>query len=241
MNGDMPPNRIREANAAGRKAVGFLMNFPSPCIVELLGRQGGFDFAYADGEHGAFDLRDLEEHCRACDLVGLTPIARIPEISRGTVGRFLDRGMRGIIAPHVDTAADARRLVEYCRFHPEGSRSYGAGRAEGLGVGVDLERHCRHWNANVLVGVMIESQTAIDNLDALLAVDGIDCFMIGANDFAQGLGYPGQPAHPAAIAAAAEVAARVRAAGKSMREDVMRSIWMRDLLLDAAAGFVAQG
>lgn len=234
-------NNIREAIAAGRKATGFLMNFPSPYVIELFGRHGGFDFAYADGEHGVFDLKDLEEHCRACDLVGLTAIARIPEISRGTVTRFLDRGFAGIIAPHVDTAEEARRLVDYCRFHPVGTRSYGAGRGERLGVNLDLVEHGRQWNAGVVIGVMIESQSGIDNLEPILAVDGIDYFMTGANDLAQALGHPGEPRHPDVLSVQEEIARQVHAAGKLMREDIMRPIWLRELLLDGAGRFLAQG
>lgn len=241
MSRAFPANRIRAAMAAGRKANGFLLNFPSPYVIELFGHHGGFDFAYADGEHGAFDLRDLEEHCRACDLVGLTAIARIPEISRATVTRFLDRGFQGIIAPHVETAEEGRRLVDYCRYHPEGTRSYGAGRGERLGVDLDLADHGRQWNASVVIGVMIESRRGIDNLEAILAVDGIDYFMTGANDLAQALGHPGEPRHPDVLAMQETIEARVHAAGKRMREDIMRPIWLRELLLDGARRYLAHG
>lgn len=236
-----PANRIRMAMAASRKATGVLMTFPAPYVIELFGHHGGFDFAYADGEHGAFDLKDLDEHCRACDLVGLTAIARIPEISRGTVTRYLDRGFRGIIAPHVETAEEARQLVDYCRFHPEGTRSYGAGRAERLGVDLDLVDHGRQWNASVFIGVMIESRSGIDNLETILAVDGVDYFMTGANDLAQALGHPGEPRHPDVLAVQEAIEDQVHAAGKLMREDIMRPIWLRELLLDGARRYLAQG
>lgn len=230
-------NRIRLAITQRRRALGFLMSFPAPYVVELLGRQGGFDFAYADGEHGAFDLRDIEEHCRACELVGLTAIARIPSIDRGVISGFLDRGIRGIVAPHLESAEQARRLVDACRFYPQGSRSYGAGRNEKLGVRYDLTRHCQDWNSCVTIGAMIESRAGIDALDEILKVDGIDYFMTGANDLAQALGHPGEPCHPAVSRANAEIARRVHAAGKPMREDITQQVWTRDLLLDAASRF----
>jgi 4-hydroxy-2-oxoheptanedioate aldolase len=232
-------NRIREAVAQGRKAKGFHLSFPAPRIVELYGRRGGFDFAYLDGEHGAFDLAEIEEFCRTCDLVGLTPIARIPEIGQGTVSRFLDRGMLGIIAPHVRSAADAAALVKACRYAPLGERSYGNGRSERFGVGIaDLPAFCRHWNETVWIGAMLEDRAALDDLDAILAVPGIDCFMIGAFDFAQAMGRPGEPAHPEVEAAMTEIGQRVRAAGKTMREDVIEARWINDLLLDAADRFL---
>ena len=148
--GPVLENRIRTAMKAGRKAMGFSLNFPAPYIVELLGLRGGFDFAFLDGEHGAIDARDIEEFCRTCDLVGLTPTARVPDSTKAGIGRFLDRGIRGIVVPHVCSAEEARAIVAHTRFAPEGSRSYGAGRSERLGHGLeDLPAHCKAWNETV--------------------------------------------------------------------------------------------
>jgi len=233
-------NRIREAQAEGRKAKGFFLSFPAPRIVELYGRRGGFDFAYLDGEHGVVDTADIDAFAMACHLVGLTPVARIPEIGEGTISRFLDRGILGIVAPHVRNADDARRLVRACRYAPEGARSYGAGRSERYGLGIDdLPGFCRRWNAAVWVAAMIEDREAIDYLDAILEVEGIDCFFIGAYDFAQAVGHPGNPGHPDVVRAMAEIGERVRGAGRPMREDVLDARWIDELLLDAADRFLA--
>lgn len=236
----VPGSRLRSAMREGRRAVGFVLPFPAPYIVELLGLRGGFDFALLDGEHGAVDARDIDEFCRACDLTGLTPIARVPDSSKAAIGRFLDRGVRGIVVPHVGSAEEARAIVAHTRFAPEGQRSYGAGRGERLGQGVaDLPAWCRAWNETVTIGAMIEDRAGLDRLDEILAVDGIDYFLIGPNDFAQALGHPGDPGHPEVEAAMAEVAARVRRAGRLMREDVLRFCTVPDLLAEAADRFLA--
>lgn len=238
--GPVLDNRIRTAMREGRRALGFVLPFPAPYIVELLGLQGGFDFAFLDGEHGAIDARDIDEFCRVCDLTGLTPIARVPDGSKAGIGRFLDRGVRGIVVPHVASAEEARAIVAHTRYAPEGARSYGGGRSERLGHGIaDLPAYCRVWNETVTIGAMIEDKAGLDRLDDILAVDGIDYFLIGPNDFAQALGHPGDPGHPAVEAAMAEVGERVRRAGRPMREDITRACTVPDLLTESAARFLA--
>jgi 2-keto-3-deoxy-L-rhamnonate aldolase RhmA len=226
-------NRLRAAITAGRIAQGIMLEAPAPWIVEFLGHRGGLDFALLDGEHGPVDARDIDEFCRACDLVGLTPLARVPDSSKASIGRYLDRGIRGIIVPHVKTAAEARAIVAHTRYAPEGERSYGAGRTDLLGAGIaDLPAHCRAWNATVTIGAMLEDRAALENLDAILAVPGIDYFLFGPNDFAQALGHPGDPDHPEVKRAMAQTADRIRSAGGRMREDVLRACFVRDLLQD---------
>ena len=91
-------NAIKDAARAGKKAYGVRLTVPSPEIVEML-EPVGLDFVFLDCEHGVFDMPSIENICRAADLVGLTPIARVPDISDGTITQFLDRGIRGIIGP----------------------------------------------------------------------------------------------------------------------------------------------
>src|SRR5690606_28792140 len=135
---------IRTAMREGRIAKGFFLEAPSAWIVEYLGNRGGFDFAFLDGEHGPVDARDIDEFCRVCDLVGLTPVARVPDSSKASIGRYLDRGVRGLIVPHVKSAAEARAIVAHTRYAPQGERSYGGGRTDRLGAGIaDLPAHCR--------------------------------------------------------------------------------------------------
>ena len=211
--GTVNENRLRTAMAEGRKALGVMLEAPAPWITEYLGLRGGLDVALLDGEHGPVDARDIDEFARACDLTGLTPIARVPDATKAGIGRYHDRGIRGIVVPHVRTAEDARAIVRHTRFFPEGERSYGAGRGERLGAGIaDLPAHCRDWNRTVTIGAMIEDKDALENLDAILAVPGIDYFLFGPNDFAQALGHPGDPGHLDVQRTMAATADRIRAA-----------------------------
>ena len=98
---------------AGRKAYGYNLSFPSPWVIDILGKLD-FDFVFIDGEHGPFGLDQLEDLCRTAERYNLTTIARVPDIGSSTILRYLDRGIMGILGPHIATEADARQLVRAC-------------------------------------------------------------------------------------------------------------------------------
>ena len=143
-----------------------------------------------------FGLEQLEELCRTAERHGVTPIARVPDIGSSTVLRFLDRGIRGIVGPHIAAQGDARPLVQACYFGPLGSRSFGANRGTDYNEGIaDKVAYYREANEQMLVCALIEDARVLDDLDGILSVPGIDLFSIGPNDFALSLGYPGEPDH----------------------------------------------
>ena len=235
----LPVNKIKSAMQAGRKAHGFRLTIPSPAVVEILGFLR-YDYVYIDDEHGVFGNEVLEDICRAADLVGMTPIARVPDLTGPTVNRRLDRGIRGIVGPHVSSAADAEMLVQSCHFGPRGNRSLGGGRGVQYQTAIpDMKAFYAAANENMFVSAMIEDQDGMDSLEQIVAVPGIDCIMIGLNDFAQSLGHPGDTEHPEIKAAAREVARRVRAAGGRMRDDVLVLGNLPDMLLAGGRPFAA--
>ena len=194
------PNKVKAAMNEGRVACGINLIFPSPQIVEILG-QLDFDFIWLDGEHGPFGLGEVEDICRTADSVGLTTLARVPDISASTILRYLDRGVQGIVGPHIATKEDAQQLVDACLFGPSGNRSFGANRGTDYWFPIpDLAEYYQVCNDNMLVGALLEDQASYDNLDDILSVEGIDYFGIGPNDFSQGTGHPGQPGHPDVVA-----------------------------------------
>ena len=236
----MERNRIKDAAQTGDALYGLHLTFPCPQLIEMLASQH-LDFLYLDGEHGAFDLRTVEGCCRAADLVGLIPIARVPDLFPATINRFLDRGLRGVIGPHVATRADAEHLVEACYFSPLGRRSWGDSRGEGYGIAIpDMSKRMAEINEGISVGAMIEEKAGLDNLGDILEVPGIDYFNFGMQDLAQSLGHPGQPSHPAVRAAVAEASDRIHAAGKRLREDFMVFAWVRDVLHEGLRALVSE-
>ncbi len=234
------PNRVKAAIREGRLARGYNLNFPSPHIIEILGPLD-FDFVWIDGEHGPFDLEQLEHLCRTAESVGITPIARVPNIQSSTILQYLDRGIQGIIGPHISTRADAEQLVRACYFGPLGERSFGGNR----GCEYDFEltdkaAFYRECNDNMLVSALLEDKGVLENLDEIVSVEGIDYFGVGPNDFAQGLGYPGEANRPEVVEAIEEVYSRVRQAGCRTVSDVTRNVTVKHLLIDAARHFLQQ-
>jgi 2-keto-3-deoxy-L-rhamnonate aldolase RhmA len=226
-------NRIKAAMRRGQKAYGYSLAFPSPWVIEILGKID-FDFVFIDGEHGPFGLDQLEELCRTAELYNVTPMARVPDIGSSTILRYLDRGIMGVLGPHIATEADARQLVQACYFGPIGSRSFGANRGTDYNAAIaDKAAYYRHANEQMLVCALLEDKAVFDNLDAILSVPGIDMFSIGPNDFAQSLGYPGEPDHSEVVKAMAEITRRITAAGRVMQLDVMEAPWVSDMLLEA--------
>ena len=205
-------------------------------MIELLANH--VDFVYLDGEHGRFDWQDIETACITAERWGKTLIARVPDQSAATIVHFLDRGVLGIVAPHVETVAQARAIVRASYFAPLGDRSFGGGRPAYLAA-PDKTAHMLERNSLVSVCLMIESGAGIEAAGALAAVDGVDYLSFGMMDLAQSLGHPGNPAHPEVKQAVAAARAKITAAGKRVREEFMTFAWIHELVLAGADKLLA--
>ncbi len=234
-------NRVLKAMKEGRKAKGYNLTFPSVHNIEILGMLD-FDFVWLDGEHGPFGYTELEEQVRAVEAAGATAVARVESADQSHVLQYLDRGIQGIVVPHVSSGEDAQALVDACYFGPAGKRSFGGNRGTNYTFTPDpwgdKTAYYKNSNDNMLVGALLEDQGAVDNIDDILAVDGIDHFGIGPNDFAQGIGYPGQPEHPDVVKVMNELSTYIRSKGRKMTGDIMSSVWIHDLLLGSARQFL---
>jgi 2-keto-3-deoxy-L-rhamnonate aldolase RhmA len=210
----MKPNRLKERFARREPALGCSLMFPSPQLVEMVGH-AGFDWVLLDCEHGSLGPADVEIMCMAADAVGITPIARPRSNEPTEITAVMDRGAIGVQVPHVVTAEDARRAVAAVKFGAAGARGLAAGtRPDRWGLGGKMVDFAREADARSLVAVQIEDAEALPNLEAILAVEGIDVFFIGPSDLSRSLGFPGDPKAPAVAAAITETLARIRAAGR---------------------------
>jgi 2-keto-3-deoxy-L-rhamnonate aldolase RhmA len=211
----MKPNRMKEKIARREPALGCSVMYPSPQIVEMLGF-AGFDWVLIDCEHGSIGLADAELMAMACDAVGITPIARPKTNSTSDIQSVMDRGVMGVQVPHVDTAEDARRAVASVKFGPGAARGLAAGtRPDSWGLGARMADFAREANAQSLVCVQLEHEEPLRNIDAILAVEGIDAFFIGPSDLSQSMGFPGDPKAPPVAKAIEEALARIVAAGRT--------------------------
>jgi len=240
----MQPDRLMTTNAVKRAAAsretirGVHFTFPSPIVIELLASLK-LDFIYLDGEHGAFELRDIEASCVAAERHGMVPIARVPNRQASTITHFLDRGVRGIVVPHVDSVEEAKEALDAIYFRPLGNRSFGAGRPFFQAVD-DLPAHLAMCNATISVGIMIETAAGLEAAAEIAALPGVDYLSFGMNDFAQDLGYGGEPNHPEVQRRYREGAERIRKAGKPVREDFMQFAWINQIILVGARELIGK-
>jgi 4-hydroxy-2-oxoheptanedioate aldolase len=219
----MRANAMKAALARGETASGVSMMFSSPQLVEIVARLG-FDWVLLDCEHGAISMESLEIMTMAAEAAGITAIARPRSNTPGAIMEVLERGVMGVQVPHVNTVEQARAVVEAVKFAPLGHRGLAARtRPSGYGIGISLEEHARQSNEQTLICIQIEEQEALENLDALLEVSGIDVYFLGPSDISQSLGHPGQLQHPdvkgAMDAALATITRRGRTAGSAGSAD----------------------
>ena len=242
----MRTNKVLEIARQGRLARGCALVFPSAELIELLG-VAGFDFVYLDGEHGLFGPESIDAMCRAADAADLTVMARVPQLDPAVINTYLDRGVLGVLGPHIDTADQARGLVDACRFAPEGNRSWGGGRGTGYSDTTLMSAdaggkpgYMAALNREMLVMAQIETVTAIENLDSILEVKGIDAFTFGPHDLAQSMGLPGLPDHPDVVEAMRQTVERVHARDRKMVSDMQVQTAAPALILKAARQFLEE-
>ncbi|MDP7628572.1 MAG: aldolase/citrate lyase family protein [SAR202 cluster bacterium] len=235
-------NKIIDKMDKGEKAVGISLSFYADEMVELAGAMG-LDFVNYDGQHAPVTPETIDRFCRLCDGWGVTPTMRVPDQIPSNILNYIDRGIKAITVPFVNTKAEAEAVVDCCYFAPKGHRSYTSKRVMRFGLVDDLKDMMDRTNDDLLVMPQIEDIKAYNNLDEILKVDGIKVFAGGPNDLAQSMGHPGQPDHPDCLKVTSEGTAKIHAAGKFRNEDVMISvdatIAVRDAMrsmLDSGAG-----
>jgi 4-hydroxy-2-oxoheptanedioate aldolase len=186
----MRTNTTKAKLKNGEVVFGAIISRHAPDLVELFGAIG-YDFVMIDCEHGPMNLDQVEHMVRAAEVFGITPITRIPDHADHTILRFLDRGVQGIIVPHVNTREEADSVARAARYYPDGHRGVGGGRAHDYGVGMSRDESTRWVNAETLVIPMIEDTLAVENLDGILTVPGVDVLHVASGDLGQSMGNPG--------------------------------------------------
>ena len=206
-------NAMKEMIARGEPAFGVSLMFPSPQLVEMVAH-AGFDWVLIDCEHGSIGPADVELMSMAADASGITAIGRPRSNSTADIQSIMDRGVKGVQVPHINTRADAERAVAAVKFGPGAGRGLAAGtRPDRWGLGAKMSDFVEQANAGSLVCVQIEHAEAVTNIDDILQVDGIDVHFIGPSDLSQSMGYPGNPDAPPVADAIAQTLQRIRDAG----------------------------
>lgn len=206
---------LRARALAGEKLLGALLRMPSEELVEMLA-VAEFDFVLIDCEHGPADITALRNHIALAAAHGVPVIVRVGENDRGQILRVLDQGAEGILAPHLDSAADAAALVDASLYPPVGNRGFATYSRAGRFGEVDPAEHLTWYLENTLVLGMIESPGGVAAVDAIVGTPRLDGIMVGPADLAASSRPADQPV-PEAIAA---VHTALAAAG-SLRMDIV--------------------
>ena len=179
------------------KLLGTMVTLPTAATAEILAGLG-FDWLFVDGEHGPLETRELAAILQAVSR-DVACLVRVPEAAEVPIKKALDLGAAGIIVPQVNTAEQAADVVRFARYAPDGARGVGLARAQGYGM--RFKEYVESANAEIAVVVQAEHARAVDNIEAIARVPGVDAVLLGPYDLAASLGKMGQVDDPVVVAA----------------------------------------
>jgi 4-hydroxy-2-oxoheptanedioate aldolase len=179
----MRENRLRTLWRSGAAAVNGWLAIPNSFSAETMAHQG-WDALTIDLQHGVVDYQAMVGMLQAISTTDTVPVVRVPWLDPAALMKTLDAGAYGVICPMISTREEAQKLVAYTRYAPRGTRSFGPVRALLYG-GADYAQHA---DATIVRFAMIETADALDNLDAILSVEGLDAVYIGPSDLSLALG-----------------------------------------------------
>jgi len=227
---------IRDDLRSGKPSIGSWIQIPHPSIAEIMG-QAGYDWVAVDMEHGAVGAHQLPDLFRALELGGTLPLARIAQGSPKDCKQALDAGAGGIIVPMIESAEQLIRVRDACRWPPAGKRGVGFSRANLFGK--YFETYADEAQAPLLVA-MIEHAAAVDDLSAILAVDGLDAILVGPYDLSASMGMTGAFDHPEFMAVIERILAECKAHGIPCgMHVVMPDAAMLQMRIDQGYRFIA--
>ena len=204
-------NRMKQLLDAGKPAIGAYLRFGSSAIAELMGH-GGFDWLTIDGEHAPQTPVGVQAQLQAIANTPATGIMRIPKVDQEQILLYLDMGALGILCAFVNTGEQAQRGARACRYPPAGNRGWGPHRAAQYGQ--RAMEYAEQINDQVMFIPIIESAQAVQNIDDIIATEGVDTFVVGPSDLTMSLGIPFQFGHQEYLDALKKVVAAAKRAGK---------------------------
>ncbi len=207
-------NPLAERLRKGELGLTLMIRHARTVDIALAARTCGFDGLFFDLQHGVICEQEVSQMAVAAMNMGVTPLVRVPEKDYAAALRMLDNGALGIVMPEVTTAEDARNAVTACKFPPIGNRGAFGSWAHFAYRPMPAAEMRKAMNDATLLIVMIESKTALDNIEEIAAVPGVDVVHIGTNDMSTDLGHPGELTHPDVLAAIERIVKACKANGK---------------------------
>lgn len=235
---NLPPNLFKQALREGRAQIGLWLGLADPYVAELLASTG-FDWLLVDAEHGPNDVRQVLSQLQAVAPYPVQPVVRPVQGDVALIKQYLDIGAQTLLVPMVETAEQAARVVAATRYPPRGIRGVGSALARASRWN-QVEGYLHRADEELCVLVQVESAAALQHLDAIAAVEGVDGVFFGPSDLSASMGYIGKPSEPVVQQAIADGIAAVRRAGKAAGI-LSADPQMARQYLDMGALFVAVG
>lgn len=209
---DLPVNRFKAGLRSGRQQIGLWNSIPGPVVAEALAT-AGFDWVVIDTEHSLTDVPDILVSMLAMAPYPTAPVVRIAWNDAVLIKRCLDLGAQTLLVPFVQSAAEAEAAVTAMRYAPRGMRGVaGVTRATRYGA---VEGYMAQAEGELCLIVQVETALALDRIEEIAAVDGVDALFIGPSDLAASMGHPGDAMHPRVQAAIEDALGRIAATGKA--------------------------
>jgi 2-keto-3-deoxy-L-rhamnonate aldolase RhmA len=207
-------NAVKDKLAAGQLVLGLSIRIVRTPDAAKIAKATDHDFLFIDMEHSALSFESVVDMSVAAHDTGITPIVRVIGHDHWHCARVLDCGAMGVVVPHIDNAAQAKRAVDACKYPPIGHRSMSAGFPHFDYKTVAPADAARMHNENILVAVMVETEEGINNVDEIAATEGVDVVHVGTNDLLAEIGLAGQFDHPRVAQMYEQVIAACKRHGK---------------------------
>lgn len=190
-------NQLKAKLSEGKKPLGVFFDTASVSIMECLGRTG-FDFVIIDNEHSPIESESSAEFIRAAELVGLTPLCRVRETTRPAILKLLDVGAQGLIIPNVHSPEQVKIIIRYAKYFPVGERGFCPSRKDGWGFDIEggVPATMAHFNRETLIIPQCETVGALESIEEIVALDGVDGIFVGPYDLSISMGIPGEFSNP---------------------------------------------
>ncbi len=208
-----PKNKLKAALAKGEMQIGLWLATGQPLMAEI-GATAGYDWCLIDGEHAPNDIPTILAQLQAMNGAGAAPVVRVPIGQDWVLKQVLDIGAQTVMVPMVETAEDAQAMVRAVRYPPKGARGLAASMVRASNYNA-IPDYATTANDEICLIVQVESARAIENIDTIAAVEGVDVVFIGPSDLSADMGFIGNAGAPEVKATVKHAVERIRAAGKA--------------------------
>jgi 4-hydroxy-2-oxoheptanedioate aldolase len=206
-------NSFKHALTQKETLWGLWLGLPDTSCAEICG-SAGFDWVLIDGEHASFDLTSIKHHLQALAPHSASPIVRAEDGNPTLIKRLLDIGAQTLLVPMINSAEEAQNVVKSALYPPLGNRGIGSALARASQWN-RIPQYIHRANDQISILVQVETQEAVNNIEAIAAVDGIDGIFIGPSDLCGSMGHIGNPSHPEVVAAIEHAINVINRSGKA--------------------------